>query len=134
MKFSISTEQDIRQLLEWTQADPYHFCQSLPEWWLTGNGLLAFRLEDDEGPLTYVRLDEEGEYIRIHIQFAPENVVSKKRLIVGLIEGLQKLVTFYKEKYKGFVFNSVNSSLVAFMSKQGFKPVGGDDYRLGFEG
>lgn len=134
IKMNPSTEKDVTQIEEWTRQDPYHFCRSLPTWWLTGNGLLAFRLEDDEGPLTYVRLDEEGEHVRIHIQFAPREAVSRKRLIVGLVEGLRILVGFYKEKYRGFIFNSVNPSLVAFMTGQRFKSVGGDDYRLDFEG
>jgi hypothetical protein len=90
---------------------------------------------DGKGPLAYVRLDAEGEYARIHTQFAPESIVSKRRLIVGMIQAVKSLIEYYRSGRKGLVFNSVNPSLVAFMSKHlGFKSIGQDDYRLDFEG
>jgi hypothetical protein len=135
INFSLSTPDDLPQIAEWISADPYHQHLGQPEWWITGNGILAFCLMDDVGPLTYVRLDDEGEYARIHIQFAPEEVVSKRRLVVGLIRGLQMVLSFIKDRgYKGLVFESVSPTLIAFFQKQGFKPVGGTDYRLDFEG
>src|SRR5216684_7331739 len=133
MRFTPSMIEDVPQLLEWIQIDPYHFHQGQPEWWLTGadGSLLAFCLMDERGPLSYVRLDAEGEYVRIHTQFAPELVVSKRRLVVGMIWAVKCLVVMYKSWGKGFVFNSINSSLIAFMNKHlGFKPVGNNDYRL----
>ena len=132
-----STLNDIEQLTEWIAHDPYHFHQGQPDWWLTDadGSLLAFCLMDTRGPLTYVRLDLEGEYIRIHTQFAPESVVSKRRLVVGMIECMKNLIQFYKPHAKGMIFNSVNPSLAAFMGKHlGFESVGSDDYRLDFEG
>jgi hypothetical protein len=137
MKFSSSTELDIEQLTEWIQADPYHLHQGQPEWWLTGasGSLLAFCLMDDRGPLSYVRLEIEGEYVRIHAQFAPTAVVSKHRLVVGMIQAMKLLIDLYKTEFKGFIFNSVSPSLIAFLSKHlGFKPVGNNDFRLDFEG
>lgn len=135
MRLTASTLDDIEQIKEWTLHDPYHFHQGQPEWWLTAaeGSLLAFCLMDDRGPLTYVRLDTEGEYVRIHTQFAPEAVVSKRRLIVGMIWCIAVLIELFHQ-YKGLIFNSVSPGLVAFMDKKfKFKPVGGDDYRLDFE-
>jgi hypothetical protein len=133
ISFSNATENDIPQISEWVAADPYHKHQGQPEWWLTGNGLLAFCLMDDKGPLTYVKLDEEGEYVRIHTQFAPESVVSKRRLVIGMMGCMKVLKDLYKDK-KGLIFNSLNPSLIAFMGKhQGFKSVGSNDYRADFE-
>jgi hypothetical protein len=138
ISFSASSADDLQQLTEWIQHDPYHFHLGQPEWWLTGaqDSLLAFCLMDARGPLTYVRLDAEGEYVRIHTQFAPESVVSKRRLVVGMIECMKKLIEIYKaDGKKGMIFNSISSSLIAFMDKYlGFKSVGNDDYRLDFEG
>lgn len=137
MNFTPSTFDDIEQLTEWIAHDPYHFHLGQPEWWLSGaNGsLLSFCFTDEKGPLVYARLDLEGEYIRIHTQFAPETVVSKRRLIVGMIQGIRTLIEVYKTQgYKGFIFNSVNPSLFGFMDKHlGFKSIGNDDYRLDFE-
>lgn len=134
--FTASTLGDIEQIKEWTARDPYHFHQGQPEWWLGEGSLLAFCLTDMKGPLTYVRLDAEGEYVRIHTQFAPLPVVSKRRLVAGVIEAVETLVVYYREMgKKGLIFNSINSSLVAFMGKYlGFKSVGSDDYQLNFEG
>lgn len=137
INFSPSTENDLEQLTEWIQHDPYHFHLGQPEWWLTGvkDSLLAFCLMDGRGPLTYVRLDNEGEYVRIHTQFAPEAVVGKRRLIVGMIQCMEQLIRLYTPSKMGMVFNSVSPTLIAFMSKKfGFKPVGNDDYQLDFEG
>ena len=129
---------DLSQIREWIQADPWHKDDPSfrkPEKLLTGQGLLSFCLADDEGPLCFVRLDAEGEMIRFATQFGPETEVSKKRLVIGLVTtGIPALIAFAKEKsYKGLVFESVNESLIAFMDKQGFKAVGGDDYALTFE-
>lgn len=136
MQFTPSTFDDIEQIREWILHDPYHFHQGQPEWWLTGvdESLLAFCLADERGPLSYVRLDAEGEYVRIHTQFAPLSVVSKRRLVVGMIQALKTLADLYKGAYKGLVFNSINPSLIAFLDKHlGFKPVGNNDFRLDFE-
>ncbi len=136
MNFSSSAVEDIPQLTEWIQNDPYHFHLGQPEWWLTGatDSLLAFCLMDDRGPLTYVRLDSEGEYVRIHTQFAPESIVSKRRLITGMIVAIDKLIEIFQSSKKGLIFNSVSPALVAFMDRKfGFKYVGDDDYRLDFE-
>jgi len=138
IKFTASTLDDVEQIKEWTLHDPYHFHQDQPEWWLTEaeGSLLAFCLMDDRGPLTYVRLDTEGEYVRIHTQFAPEAVVSKRRLVVGMIGAINMLISLFSgEGRKGLIFNSVNPSLISFMDKKfGFKSVGENDYRLDFEG
>lgn len=138
INFTPSTLDDIEQIKEWAAHDSYHFHQGQPDWWLTGaeDSLLAFCLQDEKGPLTYVRLDAEGEYVRIHTQFAPLTVVSKRRLIVGMLETVKILIVFYSEVgAKGLVFNSVSPSLIAFMDKcLGFKSVGNsNDYRLDFE-
>jgi hypothetical protein len=137
INFSPSTFEDIAQLTEWISNDPYHFHQGQAAWWLTGSegSLLAFCLMDARGPLAYVRLDREGEYIRIHTQFAPKSVVSNRRLVVGMIAAVKKLEEVYQLQAKGFVFNSVNESLIAFMGNHlKFTSVGNDDYQLDFEG
>lgn len=135
MRLTESTEQDLEQLTEWITADTYHKHQGQPEWWLTGNGLLAFCLMDDKGPLTYVRLDEEGEYVRINTQFAPREIVSQRRLVVGMLRCMNALTDIYKTQgKKGFVFESISPTLIAFMSKrQGFSFIGNNEYRVDFE-
>lgn len=137
IKFETSLPSDLSQLSEWIAADPYHFHQGQPEWWLTGmeGSLLAFLLMDERGPLTFVRLDKEGEHVRIHTQFAPRAEVSQRRLVAGMIQCLDALIMRATvEGFKGMIFNSVSPSLIAFMCKRfGFESVGNDDYRLDFK-
>ncbi len=134
---SETTDDDLEQITEWLNADSWHKDDPLnkPELMITGNGLLAFCLSDDEGPLAYVKLTEEGDLNRISIQFAPENVVSKRRLAVGLVEaGIPAMKIFAQENgYKGLVFESINPSLIAFGRKQGFESIGNNDFAMIFE-
>jgi hypothetical protein len=136
INLSPSTAADLEQIKRWAVQDPYHFHQGQPEWWLTDapGSLLAFCLMDQRGPLSYVRLDLEGEYVRIHTQFAPDDVASKRRLVVGMMQCIHALIGYFKGGTKGLVFNSISPTLIAFMDKHlGFKPIGGGDYRLLFE-
>ena len=137
-KLTPTTQEDIEQIKEWISLDPFHkddLSFKEPEKLLTGRGLLSFCLSDDFGPLCFVRLDAEGEMVRFMTQFGPEEEVSKKRLIVGLLStGIPALIAFAKGKgYKGLVFESINESLINFMAKQGFKSSVGNDYVLTFE-
>ena len=134
IKYDGSTVSDLPQLEEWIAHDPYHFHQGQPEWWLTGNGLLAFCLMDGRGPLCYVRLDDESGYVRIHTQFAPEAVVSKRRLLVGMNQCMTKLIELYRPSHRGMIFNSISPSLISFMMKRfGFVLDKDDDYVLQFK-
>jgi hypothetical protein len=136
IKFLEATLDDIPQIAAWSKSDPYHLHQDCPEWWLGDGAVLAFCLLDECGPLTYVRLDAEGEYVRMHVQFPPESVVSKSRLAKGIIHCQLTLSEYFKgSDYWGFIFNSTSPSLIAFMGRLGFVRVGDtDDYRLDFEG
>ena len=136
MKLSPTTEKDIPTITDWIAADPDHRDdQTDPEWYLTGYGALAFHVADDNGPLFFVRLDIEGNMLRLVTQFAPESEVSKNRLVTALLStGIPAIIKFAKRKeYRGIVFESTTESLIKFMDKQGFKPVGADDYALTFE-
>jgi hypothetical protein len=107
-----------------------------PEWWLTGNDcVVAACVEDEMGPVFYFRVDKENELARLHVQFAPEAEVSKKRLITALLESIPKLAeAMSKQGFKGIVYESISESLIKFGSSQlGFCPLSGNDYILRFE-
>jgi hypothetical protein len=127
------------RIQEWISKDPWHRDDPswVPEGLLTGNGALSFCVSDSEGPLCYVRLDAEGEMLRLATQFGPEEEVSKKRLVTGLLSaGIPAIIEFGKNNgYRGIVFETVNPSLIAFMEKQGFlKTAKENDYALVFRG
>jgi hypothetical protein len=136
MKFTDSTEQDIQQLSEWIQQDPYHRDCLNPRWWLTGQGLQSFCLQDSIGPTMYIRLDDEKPLLRIHIQFGPESEVSKSRVVKSIVKALPVVQQFATQnKFDGFIFKSISEPLINFLKiKFGFTPTGTDnDYWMPFE-
>jgi hypothetical protein len=136
MKFETSTEQDIEQLTRWIENDPYHKDCLDPRWWLTGNGsLLSFRFDDSEGAVCYVRLDSDGHFCGLHTQFAPEQEVSKSRLVRSMLEAIPVIAEYAKQHgLEGIMFESTSITLIEFMKKIfGFQPAGGNDFVLRFE-
>lgn len=143
IKFSETLLDDQPQILEWMRADSYHrdaTDQGMPGWWVTGSDcLLAACIEDASGPVIYFRLDNtENDLIRMHVQFGPQNQVSKSRVARGIARAMPALKKVAQEKgAKGFVFESLSPGLIRFMGVLGFVPMPGkenvDDYVLRFE-
>lgn len=140
INISETKTDDIPQIAEWIAADPWH--SGNPKWqhpenMITGCGFMAFRLEDESGPIAYVQLIDDGDDARIAMQFAPEEVVNKRRLILGLIKVGIPVMKGLAEgfKKKGLVFETFSPLLIGFAEKNGFKRVGEtDDYRFAIEG
>jgi len=138
IRTSPTTLDDLDQIREWIAQDRWH--KDDPSWTaeslLTGKGTLSFCVLDDKGPLFFVRLDQEGDMLRLATQFGPEGEVSKSRLVKGLLSmGIPTITEFGKVKgYKGIVYESTNESLINFMKMQGFfKSAGENDYALTWE-
>lgn len=137
--FSTSSFEDQDQILDWMTSDPYHSSQALisgPGWWLTGSEcLMAARIDDLEGPVFYSRLDDAGIWARLHIQFAPENVVNRVRVAKAIIEALSVWKLYAQTQNKsGIVFESRSPSLIRFGEKLGFLREGqSNDYVLRFQ-
>jgi hypothetical protein len=130
-----TTPQDVEQIREWLEADPWHKDDPLndPELMVTGHGVLSFCLQDEKGLLVFIKLTEDDGYLRISMQFGPEHVVSKRRLIVGLAKVAIPMMKGYSEGWgcKGLVFESENKSLIDFAAKHGFVNVEGtNDFRF----
>ena len=134
MKLTPSTEKDIERLSKWIESDPYHKDYLDPYWWVTGaeGSLLSFCLEDSTGPLCYFRLDQKRAdgFIRLHIQFAPREEVTKIRLVKGLLKCIPIMQQFCRaQNGSGIIFQSVSPLLIDFGKRKfGFKSAGGDDY------
>jgi hypothetical protein len=135
IKLTPSTEQDIERITGWIAQDVYHSGRMSAEWWLTGNGLLSYRLQDDKGPMMYVRTDVDNDLMRLSTQFAPESEVSKLRVVKSLIWALPKMEYLAKQnQLRGFVYESTSKSLIDFMNKLGFIALDNtDDYVLYFD-
>jgi hypothetical protein len=136
IKLISSTWGDRERLERWIKEDPYHKDFLHPFWWLTGRDgtLLCFRLDDFDGPLCYVRLDEKlpDGTIRLHTQFAPREEVSKLRLVKGMLKCIPIILHVCRQQHAvSIVFQSVSPTLIGFMQKKfGFQPAGGTDYML----
>lgn len=118
MKFSPTEVTDVPQLIDWGVPE-----DRTPEW-LSGNSLLlSFCLSDDQGPLLFCRYEPENGLARMYTIFGPEEEVSKKRIVMGMVAGLPIVYEFMKNKeLKGIIYNTENESLVKWMSDhQGFK-------------
>jgi hypothetical protein len=135
VKLGVSSQEDIERIQKWTDADPYHQGQRNPEWWLTGTGFLSFRLDDDSGPLVYVKVVKEDSRYRIHCQFAPQEEVSKSRLARGLVQSVPVVMKYLSEQGgSAAVFNTISDSLGVFLMSQGFVPEDNCEYVLHFQG
>jgi hypothetical protein len=132
MKLTPSTNKDIDRLSKWIESDPYHKDYLDPYWWITGaeGSWLSFCLEDNEGPLCYVRLDEERDgLIRLHTQFAPREEVTKIRLIKGMLKCVPIVQEFCEWHGSGVIFQSTSSLLIDFMKRKfNFEDVGQTDF------
>jgi hypothetical protein len=124
IKFIPSVKEDIDQIREWTEADPWHQNQKQPDWWLTGSdAYVCACVQDEMGPVVYLKVEEETKQFRLHCQFGPRKEVSRLRLILAMNEGLPPLLMHLMSKGKSIIFNSSNSSLIRFMVSRGFRPV-----------
>jgi hypothetical protein len=135
IKVKETTPQDVKQIREWIAADPFHAGDerwSQPELMMTGHGMLSCCVQDDMGPVFYMKLQEDGDYVRVIVQFGPETAVSKRRVIKALVYMAIPIMKGFAEgsEKRGVVFESYSPELIRFMDKQGFKPVeGSNDFR-----
>ena len=140
VKFVTTDLIDLPQIERWITLDPTHANQFEPSYWLTGNGaLIAFCLQDDEGPTMYVRFDKEDNLLRLRTQFAPPDEVSKERTAKTILDAVPRFSVIAKEAYKakGIIFETKSRSLASFMNRalKFVKVDNGDndDYVLKFE-
>lgn len=136
VEFKNITEKDLPRIEDWIDHDFFHFQKMAADWWIGGaDCVLSCRVDDHEGPVMYMKADKEKELVRLHVQFAPESVVSKRRVIHAILDGFPRFVWVMKTfPIKGIIFESVNDLLISFMKKKlSFASCGGDDYLLQFQ-
>ena len=136
MELAQTLQQDITQITRWAEQDidPAHRDID-PYWWLTGNGILCYKIVDSQGVTMYVRTEADNNMLRLHTQFGPESQVSKIRVIKSLLWALPKMEVVGKQfELTGFVFRSQSELLINFMTlKFGFESLSGDDYCKRFD-
>ncbi len=138
IKITETTPQDVEQIKEWLAADPWHVDdpRNMPELMVTGQGLMSFCIQDDIGPVMYMKFTDDGDNMRVGVQFAPPEIVSKRRVALSLIKVGFPLMKGYGQGLgkKGVVFESFNPALTEFCGKNGFMNVeGSNDFRYVIE-
>jgi hypothetical protein len=128
--------EDVEQIRAWSEIDiDESHRKTNPEFWLTAapGSYFAGAIEDADGIVLYFRFEKEGELLRMHTQFAPENLVSRRRVaeaISAVLPNYSRMVQ--ADGITGIVFETKFPELAAFMSKIGFQKAGGDDFILNF--
>jgi hypothetical protein len=142
--FKASTrEGDLERISAWIAAEPSHVGIYKPHWWLTGTDcLFAGRIEDEQGPVFYLRVSNPMEHDggesglrRVFIQFGPPSEVSKKRIIQTFLRGFHHVCDLCQKRgANGLVFESTSPRLIQFCKKVGFQHERGNDYSFLFNG
>lgn len=133
IKFSGVSEEDLPRLTEWIEADQWH-CGGPAPWWISPESVVTARLDDEEGPVMYIRINRDGERVRLNTQFAPEIAVSKKRVATAISDALPRIVEVMRHQdATGIIFSSESPLLIGFMSRHGFQSVGNDDFWFSFQ-
>jgi hypothetical protein len=124
-----SIDEDLPQITAWQGCDKWHEHNESPNWWLTGldsnlSVLFTTRVDDEEGTLAYVRIDEEGDgAYRLWTIFSPD--VPTKRMAVGIVEFLKMLKMLATDNHRSIRTQTKNPKLQTFlMAGLGFKEAG----------
>jgi hypothetical protein len=130
----VSTKEDLDTIKAWVTEDPWHKHQGTPEWWLTGNGFLSFCMKDENGPVFFSRIDQDGEWFKIHCQFAPRQAVNRDRVVEGISTFLRVIPPRLSsiQGMKGMRFDSESPSLIKFLVSRGFDKTEVGDYAFEF--
>ena len=133
LNFRATVEDDAKQIADWIESDPDHTGRMTSDFWISKDCVLTACVQDSDGPVLYVRVDPLIYQVRLHIQFAPECIVSKLRVAKAILKGFPALAKVMKDMGKtGIVFESSKESLIRFMSRLGFGYLNNDDYLLDF--
>lgn len=134
MKYLEVTEEDIPRLGRWVAADPFHRSTIKPEFWVPPvdekgvrvPGIKCMRVEDDNGAVFYLRLEN---CLRAYVQFPPEAEIDKSRMGAAL----RRMFFFLgggskKAGYHEVIFDSKSDHLIALFKLFGFEDMK-DTYR-----
>lgn len=88
-------------------------------WEATSHGISCYCVEDEQGPLIYVRQENLGETTRLHLQFAN---CSRKKIFNALKEGYPLVAADARERgFKRVSFDSTSPALIRTMLEMGFR-------------
>ena len=101
IRFRPNQEGDILKIGDWIAADPLHR-QIEPSFFTeVAEGVSCYVVEDEEGPVMFVRQEVEGENIRLHVQFP---------------EGRRRVATAMEEAYPHWAMDAKKAASNKFDS------------------
>lgn len=117
IQFRPTVEGDTALVAEWIEADPDHAGRVAPEFFTKPSDLsTVYVIEDDKGPVIFVRQEVEGMNARLHTEFLPGG---KLRIARALKQAFPAVSADAKSRgFKAVLFESKSISLIAFMIKQ----------------
>ena len=115
MIFRKTVPEDILTIAEWIQRDPPHREINPSFFCLEGEGVSCYAIEDDKGPVIFVRQETEGQSTRLHTQF-PFGLGTRKR-IANVLSEAYPLVRedAAKRGFKSIRFETKSLALMKFM-------------------
>lgn len=111
---------DIPIITEWIAKDPDHSAKGMTADFFRQPDTISFAIDDDQGPIMYVRLDPlDADIVRLHIQF---NETERRRTALALMRYFPEVRSRIADaKAKYIVFDSESARLVSFcMERFGF--------------
>jgi hypothetical protein len=128
---------DVPTITDWIAADPDHRDKPFtPEYFQTGYNFLNFKIVDDEGPVLFVRTEQDphqDESALLSLQFAPYDIVSKRRLIRAITQVFPIFIAELQKTFQAVRFESTNDRLIRFFKHLGFEASVDNMYVLRFE-
>ena len=123
---------EFEQMQDWIDKDPFHQ-DNTASWWLKADGILSAWIYDDKGPVMFMFAEDEGDWVRLHIQFGPTEEIGKLRIAKALMAIQPRFIDVMKELgKKGIAFKSISPLLIQFMKRQGFQDWKENDFLLKF--
>lgn len=116
IRFRRTEPLDTTTIAGWIARDPDH--RGVDPSFFVGSGTApgafsCYTIEDDQGPLMFVRQESDGENTRLHTQFPP---VSGKRIVRGLLEAYPPVAEEARKRgFKKVRWESGSAALVKFM-------------------
>jgi hypothetical protein len=113
---------DLPNAAAWTKADADHCGNTLPMFWIRQQiGINCFVLDDGEGDVFFFRMVryQNATEVEVHIQFAPEEIVSRQRTMTALTIGFAWLeARLHSLGFRLLYFYSRNQNLIYFCQKR----------------
>lgn len=120
IEFRRTVPEDIVRISDWITQDEKHRDISASFFTESDFGISSYTIEDEQGPVIFVRQERETEEVtRLHTQFPPNDRI---RVVTALNEAYPLVAEDARARgFKQIRFESQSVALVRFMFRFGFR-------------